>query len=160
MFFGWSERSFSLNKGCDVVIVYMKLKLSMIRYDLCSIIFLSHHSLVHERRAFGKNIEHAILEFFVRNDAIFVLINFVHDLTPNLLSLLETYIAWSEDRWKFGVADGAITILVENTEGFLKVRLSEELDLVEGGRDELRVVHIAIAVRISLLHHCNYVLLL
>lgn len=58
------------------------------------------------------------------------------------------------------MADGAITILIENTEGFLKIRLGEELDLVEGSRDELRVIHVAIAIRISLLHHCNHVLLL
>lgn len=46
-----------------------------------------------KRRAFGENIKHAILEFFIGNDAIFVLINFVHDLVPDLLALLETYIA-------------------------------------------------------------------
>ena len=74
--------------------------------------------------------------------------------------MLEANGAATKDPFELFWANIAIAVLIKDLEGLLKVGFGQELDFVECCGDELGVVHVSIAIRISLLHHRDDVWLL
>ena len=74
--------------------------------------------------------------------------------------MLEANGAATKDPFELVRADIAVAVLIKDPEGLLEVGLGQELDFVKCGSDELGVVHVTIAIRIRLLHHCDDVWLL
>ena len=95
--------------------------------------FASLVVVAEEGSALGKDAEHTILEFIIRDDSIVVSVNFTHDIVPDSFTLGEADRSAAENSLKLSLADRTVVILIQDLKCLLKVWLGEQLDFVECG---------------------------
>ena len=123
------------------------------------VVFYSPCGAHHEGGALLENKIHCVLKLVVRYHTIVVLVNFCHDLVPDLLAALGD-VPSAEDQLELFLAHRAVAIRVEHAERALKILAREEHVLLEGGRDELSVVDAPVTVDVRRAEHFPHVGLL